>query len=335
MPDSRIGLSSAALDLLLSAVETPEAVISGAVLDVYHAAEAVALKETGLLKPHGHEAGFTSEADHDDVPVTLSWSAEDGGLGYFSPNAGWVTVAEDRLVRYRVDFPVLLARMMLQTDVSSRAGPIPLLPNLLWEVGDIRLPGRSRRVPVWAGRRFGDPLVWDRFVETTRARPAPGLRIVLTTTPEGRLPARIHHGHSIISVRDVAEHAGGLVVDPELLAARVASGSQRDDALITMVADGAAIIVRGKRYTFRGSKQRAVIRHLYEALESGQPDCLTVEVLEAAPASRAASIPLPRLFPVEQIGVISSTRKMAVAGCSPDRLTCFRKTGRPPGRSDR
>ena len=49
-----------------------------------------------------------------------------------------------------------------------------------------------------------------------------------------------------------------------------------------MAADGAAVTVHGKRFAFRGSKQRIVIRRLYEAWEAGSPDCLTAEVLEAA-----------------------------------------------------
>ncbi len=49
-----------------------------------------------------------------------------------------------------------------------------------------------------------------------------------------------------------------------------------------MAADGAAVTVYGKRYSFSGSKQRAVIRQLFEAWQSGQPERLTAEVLENA-----------------------------------------------------
>lgn len=143
MPGNGSGLTPAALELLLNAVETPEAAISGAVLDDYHTSESVALKKAGLLKPHGYEEVSVSGADHDDAPVTLSWSAEDGGLGYFSPTAGWVNVEEDRIARFRVDFPVLLARLMIYADVSSRSGPAPLVPDLLWEIGDVRLGRRN------------------------------------------------------------------------------------------------------------------------------------------------------------------------------------------------
>lgn len=40
--------------------------------------------------------------------------------------------------------------------------------------------------------------------------------------------------------------------------------------------------MRGKRYKFTGSKQRAIIRQLYEAWVSGEPERLTTEVLEIA-----------------------------------------------------
>ena len=240
------------------------------------------LLSSGLLKPAGYEAVSASLADHDDVPVTLSWSAEAGGYGYFSPTAGWVTVPGERLALYRVSFETLCDRLLERLDLPTRSSPVALLPNLLWEIGEARLPGRSKRVPLWIGRRLADPAIWGRFAHTVRARPAPGLRIVLSLTAANRLPAQVLHGHSIIAVRDVADLASGLVVDPDLLAARVASGSQQSDALITMAADGASVTVGRRRYPFPGSKQRGVIRLLYEALQAGTPECLTAEVVEAA-----------------------------------------------------
>lgn len=49
-----------------------------------------------------------------------------------------------------------------------------------------------------------------------------------------------------------------------------------------MAADGASITVRGKSYAFTGTKQRAIIRHLFEAWQRGERECLTAAVLEAA-----------------------------------------------------
>jgi hypothetical protein len=282
MSETKRGLSHTAVELLLSIVETSNAVIAGPVLADYYGVVGNELQSHGLLTPNGHELTTASLADHDDVPVTVTWSADASGYGHFSANAGWVTVPADRLTSFRVDYAKLLQRVLARSDLWTRTAPTVLLPDLLWEIGELRMPGRGKPVPIWIARRLADPVVWSRFADTVRARPAPGLRIVLSLTPADRLPAHTLQGHSIIPVRDVADHASGLVVDPDLLAARVASGSQSNNALITVVADRASVTVRGQRYAFSGSKQRAVVRYLYEALQNGVPECLTAEVLEVA-----------------------------------------------------
>lgn len=262
-------------------IETPDAVISGSVLDGYYGRVAPALKAAGILQPKDHSRAAVSLVDHEDEPVNLTWSPEHRTYGYFSPTAGWVSVPGDQLATYRVNFSKLIGHVVERLDLPPRAGAVELVPDLLWEVGDARLPGRSKRTSVWIGRRLGDPAIWKRFLDTARMRPAPGLRIVLTLTPVERLPAEVHHGHTLIAVRDVADH-NGLAVVPDLLAARVATGSQLNDDLITMAADGASVTVRGARYAFSGSKQRAIIRQLYDAWKSGNPELLTAEVLESA-----------------------------------------------------
>ena len=289
MSDAKWALGPAALDLLLVIAETPKATIAGSVLTDYYGPVAPQLLNLGLLIPDGHETTTTSLADHDDVPVTASWSAEHQAFGYFSPDAGWVTIPADRLVTHRIAFEKLLHQMVAPLFASKRVTLTALLPDLLWEAGDVKLPGRSKRVPLWIGRRFSDAAVWGQFAGVIQARPAPGLRIVLSLTPGNRLPALILRGHSIIPFEDVVQHANGMAIDPDLLAARVASGSQQGDELITMAADGASVTVRGKRYAFPGSKQRALIRHLYEAWQGGAPDCLTAVVIEAVGYSHSVN----------------------------------------------
>lgn len=272
-------LDAPAADLLLSVVETPDAVIAGQVLDDYYASVGDALKARGLLKPAGAHRASPSFVDHEDEPVELIWSGRHEGYGYFSPAAGWVTVENCRLAMFGVSFDALIRHVLGALDGMNETAII-LDPNLLWEVGQVRLPGRAKRVPVWIARRLGEPAVWDKFLDAVRLRPAPGLRIVLTFTSADRLPVRTAHGHEIIAVRDVADSS--LTVDADLLAARIAAGTPQSDDAITMAADGAAVSVRGTRYAFPGSKQRAVIRELYGAWKSGNCERLTVEVLESA-----------------------------------------------------
>ncbi len=272
MPGNGSGLEPAVLELLLNAVETPEAVISGAVLDDYHASESIVLKETGLLKPHGHEEVSVSGADHDDAPVTLSWSADDGGLGYFSPTAGWVSVAEDRIARFRVDFPVLLARLMVQADVSSRSGPAPLVPNLLWEIGDVRLGRRTQRVPIWFARRLHEPSVWRQIKDVAKARPTSGLRVVLTSTPSHRFPDEVIAGHLLVGIRDVIDFATGLAIHPDILAARL-DGSLAPDIgeAVHLSPDGKQLLINGNvTIRFRSAPHIVIIRKLVTGFREGK-----------------------------------------------------------------
>jgi len=272
MPGNGPGLAPAAMELLLNAIETPEATISGAVLDDYHASESLILKETGLLKPHGHEEVSVSGADHDDAPVTLSWSAEEGDLGYFSPTAGWISVAEDRIVRFRVDFQVLLARLMVQADVSSRSGSAPLVPDLLWEIGDVRLGRRTQRVPIWFARRLHERSVWRQIKDMAKARPTSRLRVVLTSTPSHRFPDEAIAGHLLVGIRDVIDFASELAVHPDILAARLDGSHQPDiGEALHLSPDGKQLVINGDiTIRFRSDYHIAIIRKLVEGFREGK-----------------------------------------------------------------
>lgn len=273
-------LDALAADLLQTVAETPAAIITSQALEGYYASAGGILKACELLESSEEQQTAPSLIDHDDEPINLIWSGEQAEYGYFSPAAGWITVPNAQLATFRVNFDKLFLYMLARMD-GAHAAPIALVPGLVWEVGEVRLPGRSKRVPVWITRRLADPAVWAQFTEAARIRPAPGLRIVLSSTPADRLPAKIYNGHEFIAVRDVAV-SGGLTVDPELLAARIAWGAPQSDEAITMGADGGSVTVRGKRYRFRGVKNRAIIRQLYKAWKSGNPECMTVQLLENA-----------------------------------------------------
>ena len=119
-----------AVDLLFSVIETPNATISGAVLSDRFGSQAGQLIPAKLLEHRGSELATTSMADHDDAPVSVTWSAEHKGYGYFSPSVGWVTVPDERLAVFGVNFPIVLARMMVGFDIASRAGVGSVVPEL-------------------------------------------------------------------------------------------------------------------------------------------------------------------------------------------------------------
>ena len=274
-------LTRAAAELVLAVAATPTAHICGAVLRDEFEAVSTELDRLALLHKDGHDFATVSLADHDDAPVSVNWSPKDQSWGYFSPGAGWVTVPEERLIRYRLNFDALLPRIVAPLYAAKSIPCAPLIPDQLWEMGDVKLPGRGPRVPLWVARRLADRTVWGDFTEVARKRPAPGLRIVLSLTPTNWLEKDVYLGHSIIALRDVADAADPLVVDPAILAARI-GGTRHDDQLISIAAEGGVVTVRGKTYRFPGVKQRAIIRALYAAYDGGTPDCVTSQILEAA-----------------------------------------------------
>lgn len=278
----RAPLTRAAADLVVAIAATPTARISGAVLRDEFETTAAELDASALLQKDGHDFAAASLADHDDVPVSVTWSQQDQTWGYFSPTAGWVTVPEERLISYRLNFESLLPRVVANLYAAKTVPCRPIVPEHLWEMGDVQLPGRPQRASLWIARRLTDRAVWTFFAEAIRKRPAPGMRIVLSLTPTDRLEKDIHLGHSIVALRDVALATDPLVVDPAILAARISGGARRDDQLISIAGEGGVVTVREKTYRFSGVKQRSVIRSLYAAFETGEPTCVTAQVLEAA-----------------------------------------------------
>ena len=70
MSSGGVGLSHAAVDLLLAIVETPSMAISGAALDGYYPAAGAELIAAGALEAEGFEPVAVSKADHDDAVRT-------------------------------------------------------------------------------------------------------------------------------------------------------------------------------------------------------------------------------------------------------------------------
>ena len=272
MPNSAPCTGEAVLDLLLNIVETPDAVIAGSVLSDYYGAISGPLLEAGLLKPDGHEPVAVSSANHDDLPVTVSSTPGGGGLGYFSPSAGWVTVPDERMRRFRVDFAAVIARLMQQAEWPSRVGPVSLVPNLLWEIGDVRLGRRTQRVSIWFGRRLHDPVAWRQVVNAARSRPAAHLRILLTSTRAHRLPDDPLPRHLVVGVRDVIDFGTGMSVHSDILAARL-DGSHRPnvEAAIDLSPDGTRLTINGNvSVDFKTNIQIAIIRKLVAGHKEGK-----------------------------------------------------------------
>jgi len=261
-----------AVDLLFNVIETPNATIAAAVLYNYYKNPADQLISAKLLEHSGNQLVTTSMADHDDAPVSLTWSAEHNGYGYFSASAGWVTVPDERLAVFGIKFPILLAQIMVQFDVASRTGATALVPELLWEIGDARIGRRSHRVSIWFARCLYDQKVWRQVKDAASRRPSTHIRVLLTSTSSSRLPAEPLPGHLIVSVRDVIEFGAGLAVRPDVLVARL-DGAHRPDVreAVHLSASGQQLIINGTvTIDFKADIHITIVRKLVQGFKDGK-----------------------------------------------------------------
>ncbi len=276
-----LAIDDDAFALIEAIAGTPHGRITWVALQAGWAKSGRKLLDAGLLVSAPDEVAVTANDDFADAPVTPVWDAERQAYGYFSPLTGWESLEPKTFTVYQMNIPAIVARLLGKLDAQRRLKTTELATGCIWEAGDIRVPGRKLRVPVWVAFRLSDPVVWDKFNKLVNERPSPGLRLVLCLTQSDLLPKSYLAGHEIVAVRSVLDGSRTFAIDSGILAARLAKGGIAKGP-VTIAADGASITVLGKLYTFPGSKQRAIIRHLFKEWNSGQPECLTVEVLEGA-----------------------------------------------------
>ena len=267
--------------LFISIVETEEARIAGAVLSDYHVASAKPLIGAGLLVPDGPVPAATSLTDHDDEPVSLEWSPEHRAYGYFSPAAGWVAVEEKRLQVYRIDPLALLQRLAARLDLPVKARPAERISGILWELGDVRLPGRGGRVPVWFARRLANRDVWRQVAAYLGGRPPADFRVVVTTSATPVLAEADLSRHQIIALDDLVDHSAGLIIEPTDLAAQLKTGAvSRAADPVRHAAGFRHFWVGDREFKFSGDKRRQIVEYLFNAWEDGV-ESVSTEVMFA------------------------------------------------------
>jgi hypothetical protein len=273
-------LDRQAIELLLSALETPLSAFSAAALQTFPEQVATQLLAAGFIRRDGCEAVATSHANHDDSPVTLTPSPEQRSLGYFSAAVGWVNVADADVARYRVDAAAVITTVTAKIQVSPRAAPAPLLANHLWEVGKARFGARAHQTTIMFGRRLHDAANWQAVRRVLEARPSQRRRVILTSTRPERLPEP-PVGNILISIHDVLGVGDGLVLDPEVIAAclgRLPVGGSDDP--IVLIGDGKEVRFFGETFRFpKGVRQRQIICFIHERYRQGQLWSTTEEIV--------------------------------------------------------
>lgn len=272
-------LSKRSIDLLLRAMEARGMSLQTSALHRVSRSATDALIKAKLLVPSGHVPIVAGMDDYEDEPVEATWSAELKSFGYHDSTGRWIKVAHQDIAACRVDYGLALAKMLVAFERAGPSRPTPLVSDLIWEVGTIKLAGAKAPVPVWFARRLGDPGVWAQLETLIGRKPPQETRIILTSTPGERIPETTQKCNHIISVADVAGDPAKLAISPQVLGARVFPGQAQRRFPIDHSDHYGIVWLRGETLTFGSDKQRQLLGLLFDAYWSGSPVCRTAVVL--------------------------------------------------------
>jgi hypothetical protein len=262
------------VDLALTIAETPAMGISSVVLRDFHAKDGAALIAAGALKPDGFEAVGISLTDHHDAPVNLFWSNKTSGYAYFSPAIGLVRVDDDVLLHYRLDISWLLQWISGQLGFTPGGRQVCLIPDRLWDLGDIWLgegKRKQRKTAVYLARRLNELETVEQVVETLRMHSARPGKLILTTTQDPHFTRALTKNCGAVLPITTCARAG--VEDFELDTAIIhgAVHGLRQSATASVVRSDVefrVILVGDREFHFRGDKQRQVAGFLYKRWEN-------------------------------------------------------------------
>jgi hypothetical protein len=274
------------VDLLLSIAESPRIAISGAALDGFHKTIGTVLVSAGAIKPDGFEAVAVSQADHDDAIVSLVWSSELGGYGYFSPAVGLIRIDDDRLRRYKLDFSWFLRWLVRHLGFDPGAQSMCLIADKLWDLGDIWLGTTKRmrrRTAVYFARRLTEPETITQVAAVLRMHRIRTGKVILTTSKDLALARTIIADTCAILRVDTCARAGidGFDLDPEIIYSAVYGlSAPRTKLPVQANADFRVIRIGDREFRFLGDKQRQVIGFLYQRWEKGEGPISTALMFE-------------------------------------------------------
>lgn len=267
-----------AVDLLLRILETRSARMAGGIMLASFGEAARVLLASDILTKVGQSNVAAAMDDYEDEPTRVEWSPERESHGYYSSSGKWVAVPEEELNLYGVKMPAFLTQLLVRCDRVTSPARDPLVADILWDLGTVRLEARGKPVSIWFARRLFDEGHSGKVEAMATNRPPADTRVIITPTDGcGDIHAA---GHLTVAIRDVAESATGIVIDPVIIAKRLKLVPSSLVKPIRHSADYGTIYIGNETYKFRGLQHRVIIRILVDAYNDNDPVRLTGYILE-------------------------------------------------------
>lgn len=267
-----------AVDLLLKILETKSARMVGSVMLASYGEATAKLFDAGLLLKVGQSECVAAMDDFEDEPTRVEWSPEQECHGYYARNGRWVCVPEEELAVYGVKMPAFLAQLLVRCQRVTMPANEALIPDRVWDLGSVKLDGRSKSISVWFVRRLFDADHRKAVEAMAAKRPPADTRVIITSTDNA--PELQVDDHITLGVRDIREAGGGIVIDPAIVSKRLRLIPTSMRKPIGHSADYGMIYIGAETYRFTGVKHRAILKILVDAYNSGNLVRLTADVLE-------------------------------------------------------
>jgi len=220
--------------------------------------------------------------DYEDEPTRVQWSPERESHGYCGSRGQWISVPAEELTLYGVKMPAFLTQLLVRCERITAAGKDPLVPNVLWDLGTVKLEARGKPVSVWFARRLFDDGHRTKVEAMAAKRPPADTRVIITATDDS--PYLMAPGHIIVTLRDIGETADCIAIDPAIVVKRLRLVPSSVLKPIRHSADYGMIYIGDETYEFTGVLHRAILRILVDAYNSNGSVRLTADVLEEAEA---------------------------------------------------
>ncbi|TYO83103.1 hypothetical protein LY05_03015 [Oceanicella actignis] len=240
------------------------------------------LLEARLLVATGRIPVVAAMDGYEDEPIPAEWCPERGQYGYRDSVGRWITVEAGEIAACAVDYPLVLAKMLVAFERAGASRPNPLIDGFVWDVGTIRLKGAKSPVPVWFARRLADPAVWTKLDALLERRAPEEVRVILTSTSGDRIPTTLSERNVIVGVADVLGAPSTLAISPHALGARVFPGQVQRRFPIDHSEECGLVWHRSETLTFSGDKQRRLLQILFAAYWSRSAVLRIAAVLEEA-----------------------------------------------------
>ena len=250
--------------------------ISSVALDGYHAEAGAELIAVGALHADGFEPVAISQADHDDAVVAVVWDGEKRQHSYFSPTAGMVAVADRALRLFRLQSSWLLGWLAGELGFAGTARPVELVPDRLWDLGDVWLGDRKsdrRRTAIYFGRRIGEPGAMLRARTALQARAGRPPGIVLLPSLAGVVDDAVVTAMPRLMPLAQCAKSGTSEFTLDMAIIRTAAHgvrSMQHPNPVQVDAEFRVVRVGDHEFQFRGDKQRQVVEHLHGAWDRGE-----------------------------------------------------------------